>query len=111
MLTFLRAKCWKVLLVGVVLSALLMPTCVLSAKQEETVLFVSVEDLDQMLAHPSLPSLISLLSLSQPSFSMAWWETSETVEQDSSLERNADYGNRLWVDGYRLPGPHPLWGY
>jgi hypothetical protein len=35
----------------------------------------------------------------------------EAAEQDGPLERNARYGNGLGIDGYRLPGTRPLWGY
>jgi hypothetical protein len=89
---------------------LLMPPSAKAAERDGTVLFFSLEDIQQVLAQPSLPRLISFLSPSQPAPSFAWRMQSET-EQNSSLERNTRYGNGLWADGYRLPGPHPLWGY
>jgi len=101
----LRAKCRKALLAGVALSALLTPPCALAAEREGTVLFFSLEDLQQALSHPSLPSLSQLL----PSF--AWWEQPEAAEQDGPLERNSRWGNGLGVEGYLRPGTRPLWGY
>ena len=88
---------------------LLMPPGAKAAERNGTVLFFSFEDIQQVLARPSLPVLSSLFSFSQPTFS--WRAQSETVKQGSLLERNTRYGNGFWVDGYRLPGPHPLWGY
>jgi len=107
----LRTKGKKALLVGVVLHILLPSPCALAAEREGTVLFFSLEDLQQMLASPSLPSLTSLFSRSQPSPSFAWQAQPEATEQDGPLERNARYGNGLGIDGYRLPGARPLWGY
>jgi hypothetical protein len=88
---------------------LLMPSGAKAAERNGTVLFFSFEDIQQVLARPSLPALSSLFSFSQPAFS--WRAQSETAKQSSLLERNTRYGNGFWVDGYRLPGPHPLWGY
>ena len=101
----LRTKCWKALFAGVALSILLPPAGVLAAEREESVLFFSGEDLQQVLAHPAL------LSLSQLSPSFAWWEQPEAAEQDGPLERNSRWGNGLGVDGYTRPGTRPLWGY
>ena len=53
----LRTKCRKALLAGVALSALLTPAGALAAEREGTVLFFSVEDLQQALSHPSPFSL------------------------------------------------------
>ena len=106
----LRMKCRTALLVGVSLSALLTPAGALAAEREGTRLFFSQEELQQVLAHPSLPSLTSLLLLPHNSSSLAWREQSGAAEQDRSLKRNTRSDNWLWVDGYRLPGPHPLWG-
>src|SRR5262245_12828529 len=100
----LRATCQNALLAGVVLSALLTPVHALAAEREGTVLFFSVEDLQQTLSHPSLPSLFSLPSLWQPSPSFAWREQPEAVEQDGGLEKNSRWGNGLGVDGYTRPG-------
>jgi hypothetical protein len=101
----LRTQCRKALVAGLTLSILLTPTCALSAEREGTVLFFSLEDLQQALSHPSLPSLSQL----SPSF--AWWEQPEAAEQDGPLERNFRWGNGLGVDGYTRPGTRPLWGY
>src|SRR5262245_52792560 len=101
----LRKQGRKVLLAGVAFSVLLTPTFARSAEREGTVLFFSVEDLQQALSHPSLPSLSQL----SPSF--AWREQSEAAAQDTHLERNARWGNGLGVDGYTRPGTRPLWGY
>jgi len=92
-------------------TALLTPPYARAAERDGTVIFFSMEDLRQVLAHPSLSTLTSLFSSSQPSPSFAWREESGTMEQYGPLERNAGYGNGLGVDGYRLPGTRPLWGY
>ena len=92
-------------------STLLMPSGAKAAERNGTVLFFSFEDIQQVLARPSLPALTSLLSFSQSASSFAWRAQSETAERGSPMERNTRYGNGFWVDGYRLPGPHPLWGY
>lgn len=90
-------------------ATLLMPSSAKAAERNGTVLFFSFEDIQQVLARPSLPALTSLFSFSQPAFS--WRAQSQTAERGSRMERNTRYGNGFWVDGYRLPGPHPLWGY
>ena len=90
-------------------TTLLMPPVAKAAERDGTMLFFSLEDIQQVLARPSLPALTSLLSFSQPAF--AWRAQSQTAERGSPMERNTRYGNGFWVDGYRLPGPHPLWGY
>ena len=90
-------------------TTLLMPPVAKAAERDGTMLFFSLEDIQQVLARPSLPALTSLFSFSQPAF--AWRAQSETAERGSPMERNTRYGNGLWADGYRLPGPHPLWGY
>jgi len=101
----LSAKCRKALLAGVALGALLTPTFAMSAEREGAVLFFSVEDLQQALSHPTLPSFSQLL----PSF--AWQEQPNATEEDGRRERNARWGNGLGVDGYTRPGTRPLWGY
>jgi hypothetical protein len=100
----LRTQCRKALFAGLALSVLLTPTRTLSAEREGNVLFFSVEDLQQTLSHPSLPSLSHL------SPSGAWWEQPKAAEQDGPLERNSRWGNGLGVDGYTRPGTRPLWG-
>ena len=101
----LSTKCRKAFLAGVALSVLLTPPCALAAEREGTVLFFSLADLQQMLFHPSLPSLWQLPS------SFAWRERPEAAEKDGPLERNARWGNGQGIDGHNRPGTHPLWGY
>ena len=101
----LRTQYRKALLAGVALSALLTPPCALAAEREGSVLFFSVEDLQQALSHPALPSFSQLL----PSF--AWQEQPKAAEPDGRQERNARWGNGLGIDGYTRPGTRPLWGY
>ena len=113
MTTFIRTlstKCRNALLTGVALSTLLTPAGVLAAEREGTVLFFSLDDIQSVLTRPSLPSLASLLSPSQPVSSFAWRGQSR-VEQGRPPEQHTPYGNGLWADGYHLPGSHPLWGY
>jgi hypothetical protein len=107
----LRTKCKRSLLVGAVLRVLLPSPYALAAEREGTVLFFSVEDLQQVLSYLSFPSLASLLSLPQPSPSFAWRERPEATEQNGALGRNTRYGNGPGIDRYTLPGTRPLWGY
>ena len=107
----LRTKGKKALLVGAVLHVLLPAPPVLAAEREGTVLFFSLEDLQWVLASPSLPSLTSLFSRAQSLPSFAWQARPEATEQGGPLKRNARYGEGLGIDGYRLPGTRPLWGY
>ena len=106
----LSTKCRNALLATVALSVLLTSPSALAAEREGTVLFFSLEDLQQVLTHPSLPSLTALLSLSPPSPSF-WQEQPEVAEPDGPLERNLRWGNGLGIDGYTRPGTRPLWGY
>ena len=92
-------------------TTLLMPLGAQAAERDGTVLFFPLEDIQHVLAHPSLSSLSSLFSFSSPASGFAWREQSGAAEQDSQLERNALYGTGLEIEGYRLPGPRPLWGY
>jgi hypothetical protein len=101
----LRRQGRKALLAGVALSALLTPPCALAAEREGTVLFFSVEDLQQPWSRSSLPLFSQLV----PSF--AWQEQPAAAEQDGRLERNSRWGNGLGVNGYTRPGTRPLWGY
>jgi hypothetical protein len=101
----LRTKCRKALLAVVALLVLLPLAGALAAEREGTVLFFSLEDLQQALSHPSLPSFSQL----SPSFARR--EQSEAEKQDGPLERNSRWGNGLGVDGYTRPGTRPLWGY
>ena len=95
----------KALLAGVALTVLLTPPFAQSAEREGVVLFLSFEDLQQMLFQPSLPALWQLPS------SFAWRERPEAAEQDGSLERNYRWGNGQGIDGYKRPGTRPLGGY
>ena len=92
-------------------TTLLMPSGAKAAERDGIVLFFPLEDIQHVLAHPSLSSLSSLFSFSSPASGFAWREQSVAPEQDSHLERNARYSTGLEIEGYRLPGPHPLWGY
>src|SRR5262245_27217892 len=104
----LRLNCRKALLAGVALSALLTPVCALAAEREGTVLFFSLEDLQQVLSYPSPFSLPPFLQLS-PGFAKR--EQPDAESQDGPLERTSRWGNGLGVDGYTRPGTRPLWGY
>jgi len=104
----LRSKCRKALLAAVALLVLLPPAGALAAEREGTVLFFSLEDLQEALSHPSLFSLAPFLQLS-PSFAQR--EQPEAETQDGPLERNSRWGNGLGVDGYTRPGTLPLWSY
>lgn len=100
-----RVPGWKTFLAGMALSVLLTPPCALAAEREGTVLFFSLEDLQQVLSHSSFPSFSQLL----PGF--AWQEQSKAAEQNGPLERSFRWGNGLGIDGYTRPGTRPLWGY
>ena len=101
----LRTKCQKALLGAVALLVLLPPAAALAAEREGTVLFFPLEDLQQVLSHPSLFSFLQL------SPSVAWRERHAAEKQDGPVERNFRWGNGLGVDGYTRPGTRPLWGY
>jgi len=108
MTAFRQTPCvqgWKTFLGGMALGVLLVTPCALAAEREGTVLFFSLEDLQQVLSHPSPFSFSQLL----PSF--AWQEQPRAEEQGGPLERSFRWGNRLGVDGYTRPGTRPLWGY
>ena len=100
----LRSQGRTALLAGLTLLVLLLPPCALSAEREGTVLFFSMEDLQQVLAHPALPAL------SQLSPSLAWRKQPRAAEQGGPLEQNARWSHGLGVDGYTRPGTRPLWG-
>ena len=101
-------KCRKTLLAAVALLVLLPLAGALAAEQEGTVLFFSLEDLQQELSRPSPFSLSPFLQLS-PNFARR--EQPEAEKQDGPLERNSRWGNGLEVDGYTRPGTRSLWGY
>jgi hypothetical protein len=103
----LRTQCWKALLAGVALSALLSASAP-AAEREGSVFFFSMEDLQEVLSHPTL---FSLPALWQSWSSFAWQEQDAAEHQDGPLERNARWGNGLGIDGYTRPGTRPLWGY
>jgi hypothetical protein len=98
------------LLALMTVATLLMPASAKAAERDGTMLFFSFQDIQHVLANPSLSAFSSLLSPSQPTSSFAWREQSG-AEQSRPLEQKTPYGNGLWADGYRLPGPRPLWGY
>jgi hypothetical protein len=100
----LRTKCRKALLAAVALLVLLPPAGALAAEREGTVLFFSLEDLQQTLSRASPFSLLPFLQLS-PSFARR--EQPEADKQDGPLERNSRWGNGLGVDGYTRPGTRP----
>src|SRR5262249_5469431 len=103
-----RTKCRKALLAAVALLVLLPPAGALAAEREGTVLFFSLEDLQQALSRPSPFSLPPFLQLS-PRF--AQQEQPKAEKQDGPVERNPRGGKGLGVDGYPRPGTRPLWGY
>ena len=98
----LRTKCRKALLAAVALLVLLPPAGALAAEREGTVIFFSLEDLQQALSRASPFSLSPFLQLS-PSFARR--EQPEADKQDGPLERNSRWGNGLGVDGYTRPRP------
>jgi hypothetical protein len=101
----LRLHCQSALLVGAVLGVLWASPAAVAAEWEGPVLFFSVEDLTEVLSHPSLPSV-------SPMALRFWWQDQhEAREQDGPLERNARWGNGLGIDGYTRLGTRPLWGY
>ena len=98
------------LLTLLTVTTLSLPSNAKAAERDGTVLFFPLEDIQQMIVHPSLHSLTALFSFS-PSLSNserhAW---SATPERDKPLQWNNTYSNGLCVDECRLPGPRPLWG-
>ena len=104
----LRTKCRKALLAAVALLVLLPPAGALAAEREGTVLFFSLEDLQQALSRPSPFSFSPFLQLS-PSFARR--EQHEAEKQDGPVKRNSRWGNGLGVDGYPRTRTRPLWGY
>src|SRR5262245_51370312 len=85
----LRSICRKALLAAAALLVLLPPADALAAEREGTVLFFSLEDLQEVLSHPSPFSLPSFSQLS-PSFALR--EQPEAEKQDGPLERNSRWG-------------------
>ncbi|MGE0824328.1 MAG: hypothetical protein AB7G75_14160 [Candidatus Binatia bacterium] len=94
-----------------VAAALLTPSGAKAAERDGTVLFFSFEDLQSVLAHPSLPAFSSFLFPSSSAPSFAWSAGAGAAGYGQPTERHDRFGNWLWVDGYKVPGPHPLWGY
>ena len=93
----------KSFLAAFALTMMLMPTYVLSAERDSTVLFFSFEDLKEGLSKPDLSQLY-------PSFS--WQSPQEQANQEGPIERNYRWGNGLGFDSYTFPGVRrPLWGY
>jgi len=87
------------------LVALLTPASGFAAERDGSVLFFSLEDMQQMLSNPTLPSAPDL------SFSFTWRNQRKNENLESALERNYYWGHKLGVDGYTKPGTRPLWGY
>lgn len=102
------AKLRLTLLALLTVITLLMPLSAKAAERDGTVLFLPLEDIQNVLTQPSLSSLTSLFSFSSPASNFAW---SETAERDSAIERNTVHGTKLQIEGDYLPGPHSLWGY
>jgi hypothetical protein len=103
-------KLWLAFLTLLTVAPLITPSGAKAAERDGTMLFFPLEDIQHVLNDPSLPALSSLFSLSQPTSSFSWRAQYE-AGRNSSPGRNTRDGNGLWADGYRLPGPHPLWGY
>ena len=102
----LRKTLSRSLLASLTLSTLLVTPCAFSAERDGTVLFFPFEELQEDLSHPSLPSL----SLLPPSFE--WQAHYKIGKQVGPLERSAQWGDGLGIDGYAHPGQRrPLWGY
>ena len=104
----LRRRCKGILLVGAVLSVLWSSPFAFAAEREGPVLFLSVEDLQIVLSHPSSLSLPTYRLLA-PGF--AWQEWSSAAEQEGPVEQSFRWGNGLGIDSYTRPGTRPLWGY
>ena len=103
------SKLLHTLLVLLTVSILLLPSNVRAADRNGTVLFFPLEDLQQLIVHPSRQSLAQLFSFSSstPSFGWQSWST----EPDNPGKRETYYENGSYGDGYRVPGPHSWWGY
>lgn len=101
----LRTTLRRALLVFLTLSLLLIAPSAFTAERDGTVLFFSLDDLQEVLSSPSLPSFSPL------ALSFAWQGQQDAEEQAGPLERNFRWGNGLGIDGYTRPGTRPLWGY
>jgi len=94
----------KSVLAAFAFTVLMTPISGFAAERDGSVLFFSLDDLQQTLSNPTLPSF------SDWSSNFAWRDQREQ-DQSSPLERNYNWGNRLGFDGYAKPGTRPLWGY
>lgn len=94
----------KSLLAMIAFTVLLTPISGFAAERDGSVLFFSLEDLQQTLSNPTAPSF------SDWSSNFAWRNQREQ-DQPGPVERNYNWGNRLGFDGYADPGNRPLWGY
>ena len=91
-------------------ATLSLPSSAKAAERDGTVLFFPLEDLQQMIVHPSLNSLTALFSFPRAAPNSVLNAWSATPERDNPLQWNNAYSNGMCVDGCRLPGPRPLWG-
>jgi hypothetical protein len=91
-------------------ATLSLPSSAKAAERDGTVLFFPLEDVQQMIVHPSRQSLTALFSFSSPVANSAQHSWAATPERDNPLQWNNGYSNGLCVDGCLLPGPRPLWG-
>jgi hypothetical protein len=104
----LRRK-WKImLLVRTVLGGLVSSPSAFAAERERAVLFLSVEDLQLVLARS--PSL-SFLTYQRLAPGSEWQEQSKAVAQESGSEQSLLWGTGLEIDSYTHLGTRPLWGY
>lgn len=95
----------RALLMFLTLSSFLITPRAFAAERDGTVLFFSLDDLQEVLSSPLLPSFSPL------ALSFAWQGQQDAAEQEGPLERSLRWGNGLGVDGYTRPGTRPLWGY
>src|SRR5262245_35889308 len=88
----LRRQCKSVLLAGAVLGVLWFSPFAFAAERDRPVLFLSVEDLQLVLSHPS-SLLLPTYRLLAPSF--ARQERSRAAEQEGPVEQRFRWGNGL----------------
>ncbi len=101
--TSLRTGIRKSLLAVLTITILVMPLPATSAERDGATFFFSLEDVTQGLRS---------LTPSQLYPSFAWRPQQEQAGQESRIERNYRWGNRLGFDSYTSPRTRqPLWGY
>jgi hypothetical protein len=81
------------LLALLIATTLSLPSSAKAAERDGTVLFFPLEDLQQMIVHPSLNSLTALFSFSSPAPNSALHAWSATPERDNPLQ---------WYNAYRV---------